>query len=443
MPSPFPDGEIPPLNNSDGFIPELIDQKESEIVPWIWAQYMNAPGPIAGDDVLHWGPNLGLYHNYSEVITHLTARINAFPEYLSMFTIGVSYQGLAIPCISLTAPGDSSNRQGFLIIAHHHGREAITIENALFILDYMLAHAESPGVQTILENFIIHIIPTLNPDALGVLHINPWQRKNLHPTDEDNDGLSDEWEVQDMNGDFVVERYGEDYDYTFEGLDLDNDGLIGEDLPGGIDLNRNYPVAFAQGASGPRSEVYHGSTPFSENETQAVQTFIHMYQENLAFAISLHSGVEVLLTPYGFTSEPSFHEPFFARLGTVVEEASGYPWRSATQLYPSFGTFEDWLYETYGLFSVTLETYGNESAYGDSIWDYFNPSTDQVMMVCDRVRNAFFAITDVLLDEPSSPVILVPRIVPSGFSTLVTVFIEESKSGFELLHLEYLYGPSN
>jgi hypothetical protein len=404
---------------------------------------MGAPGPLQGDDILHWGPTLGPYHNYSEVLDHIIDRLTAFSTLLKVFDIGVSYNGLAIPCIEITAPGDTSQRQGFLIVAHHHGREAITVENALYLLDYLLANSDQPQVEQILQNFVLYLIPTLNPDVLGMLHINPWQRKNLHPTDEDGDGLADEWEVQDVNGDYAIAFYEvpEENYYTYEGIDLDADGNTGEDLPGGIDLNRNYPVAFSSGTNDPRSMIYHGAAPFSEPETQAMLNFTIHHHETLVFGVSLHSGIDVLLTPWSHTSEPSYHEPFFANLGSAVQEASGFEWWSATQLYPSYGTWDDWLYGDYGIPAVTLEVYGNESAWGYSIWDYFNPSADQVLTNCEKVRDAIFAMAGVLLDEPGEPLIVVPRVVSGGVSTLVSVYIDESLSGFETLFLEYRFNP--
>ncbi|MFX1405189.1 MAG: M14 family zinc carboxypeptidase [Promethearchaeota archaeon] len=418
-------------------------QKSPGTVTWIWDQYSDAPGPMQGDDVLHWGPTLGPYHNYTEVLAHIGDRLTDFSELIDVFTIGVSYNGLSIPCIQITAPGDTSQRQGFLIVAHHHGREAITVENALYFVDYLLAYFDDPEVQRILEHFVLYIIPTLNPDVLGMLHINPWQRKNLHPTDEDGDGLADEWEVQDVNGDFTIAFFEnpDEYYYTYEGIDLDGDGETGEDLPGGIDLNRNYPVAFSAGSSDPRSEVYHGTTSFSEPETQAMLNFTVHHHQNLAFGVSLHSGTDVLLTPWCHTSEPSYHEPFFANLGAAVQAASGFEWWSATQLYPSYGTWDDWLYGEYDIPAVTLEVYGNESAWGYSIWDYFNPSADQVLANCEKVRDAIFAMAEVLLDEPGEPLIIVPSVVSSGVSTLVSVYIDQSLSGFDLLFLEYRFDP--
>jgi hypothetical protein len=373
------------------------------------------------------------------MVGHLEDLVDQFPEYVNLTTIGHSYQGRSIWCARITGPGDPMNRDGFVVVAQHHAREPITIENALYLLDYLLAHRTDTEVANILQNFVIYVIPSLNPDALAMLHLNPWQRKNLRPVDEDSDGrFSDEWEVGDLDGDFFVESLGYD---DYEGIDLDGDGRTGEDFPGGIDLNRNYPVAFEQGSTEPRSETYRGTAPFSEPETQAMRDFALAHGSTLTFGLTLHSGIAVFLTPWSYTSDPSPDEPFFARLGAEVTEASGYEWWSATQLYPSYGTWDDWLYAEYGFPAATLETYGNESAYG--IWDYFNPPADRVISVCEQVWQTFAAITRVLLDIPSPPFVTVPAVVPSALPTTVWVTAEDSLSGIEQVWIQYTYDGSN
>jgi hypothetical protein len=402
---------------------------------WIWDEYVGAPGDLSGDDVVHWGASLGPYHNYSELVAHLNVLSSLFPDYVNLTTIGQSFRGLSIWCARVTAPGDATNRRGFLVVAHHHAREPITVENALYLLDYLLAYRTDPAVQRILENFVIYVIPSLNPDALAILSQNPWQRKNLRPVDDDHDGtLVDEGEVRDVNGDFLVEYLGSD---NYEGVDVDHDGRTGEDFAGGVDLNRNYPVAWTQGDPNVRSEIYRGTAPFSEPETQAMENFATLYGSALAFGLSLHSGIEVFLTPWSYTSVPSADEPFFARLGAQVTAASGYDWWTATKLYLSYGAWDDWLYGDYGVPAATLETYGNDSAY--SIWDYFNPAANQVIDVCQRVWHAFLAITQVLLSAPPTPIVTVPLIVPSALPTTIQVTAEDSLSGIKQVVLRYTY----
>ncbi|MFX1475103.1 MAG: M14 family zinc carboxypeptidase [Promethearchaeota archaeon] len=368
---------------------------------WIWEEYQDAPGPLPHDDVLHWGSNLGPFHNYSEIVVHLNDLVADFSEYISFSTIGASNHSLPIHCAVVTAPGSSENRLDFLVVSHHHGREAITVENALYLLDYLLAYKDTPEVMQILENFVIYLIPTLNPDTLGMIHINPWQRKNLRSVDEDADGLIDEWEIQDVDGDFEVEEAWNGY--VFEGIDLDADGKIGEDLPGGVDLNRNYPTGWAQGVSNNRSQIYRGTAPFSEPETQAMRTCIELYGANLTFALSLHSGIAALLAPWACNSTTPQDGELFALIGEAVQEASGYPYRPPEMFSSSYGVWEDWLLDEWGIPAMTLETYGNSSAYMDSIWDYFNPSANNTIPVCERVWDAFVAITEVLYKEFSPP----------------------------------------
>jgi hypothetical protein len=406
---------------------------------WIWDEYVGAPGDLSGDDVVHWGPSLGPFHNYSEMVTHLEALSDQFPDYVNLTTIGQSYQGRSIWCARVSAPGDATNRRGFLVVAQHHAREPITIENALYLLDYLLAYRANPEIARILQNFVVYVIPSLNPDALAILHQNPWQRKNLHPIDDDGDHrLTDEGEVCDVNGDFLVEYLGDD---DFEGIDIDHDGRTGEDFAGGADLNRNYPVAWAQGSTDVRSEIYRGTAPLSEPETQAMRNFALAYGDTLAFGLSLHSGIEVFLTPWSYTNVPSPDEPFFARLGAEVTAASGYDWWTATQLYPSYGAWDDWLYGSYGVPAATLETYGNESA--NPVWDYFNPPANRVIGVCERVWHAFAAITQVLLSSPPPPVVTVPSIVPSAVPTAVWITAEDSLSGIKQVLLDYTYDGSS
>ncbi len=360
---------------------------------WIWDEYVGAPGSIDHDDVVYWGSDLGPFHNYGEINTHIASLASSFPDYVSVQTIGASYEYRNIRCVVVTAPGDSSNRHGYLLVAHHHGRECITIENALFILDYLIANRDSPSFAQILQNFVIYIIPTLNPDSLTEIYVNPWHRKTLRPTDEDGDGTDDEGEVQDINGDNWVEY--DDLTDDYEGYDLDGDGEIGEDLVGGIDLNRNYPVGWDLGSSVPRSQAYHGSAPFSEPETQTMRNFAEQHPE-LVFAMSLHSGIAGFFTPWFTNATFTPDESLFARIAADITDASGYPRlaQGGTQ-----GIWDDWMYGVMGVLAMTLETYGNSAAWGYSIWDLFNPSADEVISNCERVWEAFAAVFETLFEE--------------------------------------------
>ena len=118
----------------------------------------------------------------------------------------------------------------------------------------------------------------LNPDGLSIMHFYPEQRKNLRPIDDEGDNVTD----ANLDGflDDELERiyFWNDTTNISEILqeDLDGDLSIAEDLPGGVDLNRNYG-AFWNGSGSSPDEIdplYRGPSPFSENETQALRDFM-------------------------------------------------------------------------------------------------------------------------------------------------------------------------
>ena len=155
----------------------------------------------------------------------------------------------------------------------------MTVEVALrFILLLLNNYGEDDLITEYVDTQEIYIIPTLNPDALNVVvnEGNHWLRKNLRPYDNDGDGLFSEDDVEDVNGDgwisdFLV--YEKDYptqvrninsyDWEYwEGIDIDDDGLVNEDEVGLVDLNRNYPKFWGVGGGDlfiPETQIYCGT----------------------------------------------------------------------------------------------------------------------------------------------------------------------------------------
>lgn len=56
-------------------------------------------------------------------------------------------------------------------------------------------------------------------------------------------------------------------------------------------------------SSQPCSETYGGPSPFSENSTRALSDFISTVAKDLFGYISFHSYSQLLLIPYGHSSE--------------------------------------------------------------------------------------------------------------------------------------------
>jgi hypothetical protein len=242
------------------------------------------------------------------------------------------------------------------------------------------------------------VIPSLNIDGAELMSQNPWQRKTLQPIDEDGDGIEDEFEVRDINMDGYVDRLydGSNTFIGHEGIDLDKDGRIGNDKPGGVDPNRNYAYEFGKspGASdNPTAWNYHGPSAFSENCTARFRDFV--LQRNFITAVSLHSGMD-----YTMILGPSAHKgalpggldwELYFNTGNKLQELTGFSLELGGGVYPTSGVWDDWMYSNGTLFAFTFETYGNPSAYYSiynettgyyhhrGVWDYCNPPGDEVI----------------------------------------------------------------
>jgi len=319
------------------------------------------------------------YHNLSEVYKELEHFNNSAPNLIDYSDIGRSYLNNTIPLVTIT----NEKRPDFLkgktyIVAHHHAREMCTIENSLRLIRDLINGYSLHGTYStvkLLDNFIIYIIVTLNPDSLDyTLYTNPHFRKTLKPYDDDNDGLFDEDGPEDLNGDGHISSYAifnNDASIGirwWEGTDKDNDGKIGEDPPGGVDINRNYPFHWndSRSESGSTSDKsafdYPGLAPFSENETRAIDDFVK--QHHFTHALSLHSGIESIELGWSWTDQIQQPEaPIYRELGQYIAENGIIPKRYLPLnkvWYNTAGEWGDYMYTEYNIIPLTFEIYAKE-----------------------------------------------------------------------------------
>ncbi len=358
---------------------------------WIWDEFSNAPGPINGEDFVYWGPSLGPYHNYTELTSKLLALNSSFSDIVDVFSIGSSRLNRTLWAVRLTNETITTAKTEYYIVAAHHAREMITVEDALYFIDWIVFNAEY-GTQyhELLAQAEIYVIPMLNPDGISILHWYPPQRKNMAPIDDDNDGtLADEKEIQYVwNSEANTSEVKEE--------DLDDDGGVGNDLPGGVDLNRNYGAFWGlPGASpNPRDCIYRGEKPFSEPETQAMRDF--MYNHSFNYAISLHSGIKAIIAPWSINDTlPLRDNAEFNAALIKLKEILGFPlWNETGSGYVTSGEWGDYSLLYHGIKPFTIETYGTYSF--SYYYDSFNPSADKVISNCEMI----FPALDFLASNP-------------------------------------------
>jgi len=393
-----------------------------------------------------WG-NWGHYHNYTEIARALIYLNETYPNIINVFSIGKSWQNRDIYCIRLTNETNTHPKPKLLFVGYHHAREPISAELALyFAVDAAANFGTNETITRLLNYGEIYIVPALNVDGFGAVKQNEWQRKNVHPFDEDGDTLLDEDPPDDENANGYIEDLirwdGSQWVFVrWEGIDNDGDGRLNEDWIGGVDLNRNYGYQWNatcdSGSPYSWAEDYRGPAPFSEPETQAVRDLA--LNNDFKYAISFHSGTEVVGYPWGYTTDPTPDDDIFRQIAANLSALVGAPYGPNGGLYTISGSWDDWMYANRSTFALTCEIYTNSTAWQyepgpepDTLWErgvfqFFNPDPANIETVIQRWLPTFTYITDRAITEAyditTANVTPLKTVVGQGFSTQINVTV--------------------
>jgi len=298
--------------------------------------------------------DLGIYHNYSEMLEKLEETAQKFGHLAKLFVAGESALGKPIHAMELGNSDSKSEKRSFLVMGSHHAREWISVEAPLAsILDLLENYGHDEQATQILDNSRIVYVPMLNVD--GSIHSRTkakmW-RKNRNPNNKSGVG---------------------------------------------VDNNRNY--AYKWGVTGasslPWSDTYRGPNPMSEAENQV----IHNLQTQYGFtaSISFHSFGEFVLWPWSYTDDmQSKDNEVFAFHGTKMAQILDYEPIQSADLYPSAGDSDDYLYAKHGVLSYTIE-----------LGTRFVPKESQVPEIRAKASKAlrylFLNARDPFVDAKSDP----------------------------------------
>ncbi|XP_041419331.1 mast cell carboxypeptidase A-like isoform X1 [Xenopus laevis] len=132
----------------------------------------------------------------------------------------------------------------------------------------------------------------------------------------------------------------------------------------GTDLNRNFNISWCDIGSStePCSEIYCGATAESEIEAKNVANFIRSHVDSIKAYISIHSYSQMLLYPFSYTYNlaPDHKELDEIAKGAVSElkglYGTSYTYGpSASTIYPTAGSSDDWAYSVGIKYSFTFE----------------------------------------------------------------------------------------
>nr|CAD7256038.1 unnamed protein product [Timema shepardi] len=194
-----------------------------------------------------------------------------------------------------------------------HAREWIAPATLTFIINQLLTSTNT-AIRNVAENFDWYIVPSANPDGYEYSHTNDrmW-RKTRSPSN-------------------ILCR--------------------------GADPNRNWGFQWNTGGSSSLacSDTFHGSSAFSEIETRTLSEYITTIASKLKVYVSIHSYMQMLLLPYGFTRTRVSNYNSLLDIGqkSIASLASRYGTQYSVGnvvdlLYVASGSSVDWVMGVHGI----------------------------------------------------------------------------------------------
>ncbi|BFF98963.1 zinc carboxypeptidase [Drosophila madeirensis] len=250
------------------------------------------------------------FHTLDEIYEWLDLIESRYPDIVTPFTIGNSYEGRPIRGVKISY---QQGNPAVFIESNIHAREWITSATITYFIDELLV-PRNPGVRDVAYNVDWYIIPVLNVDGFVYSHeVERLWRKSRMPSDPTGECI-------------------------------------------GTDLNRNFDFLWMlTGASDdPCTQTYAGPSAESDPEISQLTAYINnsIPDGSIKIYISLHSYGQYVLSPWGHTDTEfpehypqmmhvakGFADALYRRYGTEFIYGS-----SATTLYQVSGSGKEWAY---------------------------------------------------------------------------------------------------
>ena len=302
-----------------------------EVVP-------NYQGPVAElsiDSI----PGYTCYRTVEETFASAAAIAANYPNIAEWIDVGNSWEksvgqpdGYDMMVLKLTNKSIPGPKPALFITGGIHAREYTTPEMATRFGEYLVQnYGLEPDVTWILDYHEVHLLLQTNPDGRKEAEAGASWRKN---TNENYCGVTS----------------------TNRGADLNRNFSYQWDCCGG---SSDYPC----------DQTYHGASPTSEPEIQAVEAYMKSIipdrrgpalsdvapLDTSGIYIDLHSYGELILWPWGFTSSVPPNGVGMQTLGRKWAYFNGYEPQQAIGLYVTDGASKDFAYGELGIPGYTIE----------------------------------------------------------------------------------------
>lgn len=245
------------------------------------------------------------FYDYDQYTAWLKEMVATYPNLATLQSIGKTAENRDIWLIKLTSKTARSKKLALFDFGIHAREWISPATGAYFINELLTTYSSGGSAKTILDTWELHIVPILNPDGYAyTFTTNRMWRKNRK---------------RDISGCY------------------------------GVDLNRNFGYKWNTGGSSddPCSDTYHGGSPMSENEAQALQRYATGTEWTTY--LTFHSYGQWWFTNWGYTANlPDDYTQLAAKAAVganAIQSINGRKYTigsSAALLYVASGGSEDW-----------------------------------------------------------------------------------------------------
>lgn len=285
-------------------------------------------------------PGYSCYETVEETFAAAQAMATARPDLATWIDAGDSWEksagigGWDMRVLKLTNSAVAGPKPKLMVTSAIHAREYVTAPLALAFARWLFdGYGTNPDATWIMDHHEVHLLLQTNPDGRKKAEAGLSWRKNTNT--------------------------------AYCGATSNNRGA---------DLNRNFSFSWnstnGQGSSGNQCDLtYRGPSAASEPETRAVEAYIRSLfpdvrgpgQNDPAPAtasgihIDLHSYGELVLWPYGTTTQPAPNGTALQTLGRRFAFINGHFPEQSIGLYPTDGTSDGPSYGELGVANFTFE----------------------------------------------------------------------------------------
>lgn len=343
------------------------------------------------------------FYRYDDLSRFLHEFAAEYPQLAKIESIGKSYAGRDVWLMTVTnfKTGPDTEKPAIWVDGNIHASElAASAANIYFLNTLLTRYGKDKSVTEALDTRAFYICPRVNPDGaeLALADRPKVIRSSTRPypydeepveglianEDIDGDGRILQMRIPDPNGTWKphpndprlmvrrdpVESGGTYYRVLPEGLLKNYDGVTIQVFgpKEGLDLNRNFPIAWRQEVDQPGAGPY----PISEPEARNLADFV-IKHPNIDHAITFHTMSGVLLRPYDDRPDDEYPTEdlwTYQKIGEQGTKMTGYP---NVAVFHDFkyhpkkvttGSFDTWMYDHLGVFAWTVEIWSPQQQAG-------------------------------------------------------------------------------